>query len=246
VDELPGRKNLIAALIRAQKTMPNIKFDSVNPHFGNRYASFATTRDETLPYLNAEGLTITQATQVFMNVTPPVLLLVTTLAHESGEEITAGYPLPWLPEKPQVMGSAISYAKRYGWQAILAVASEEDDDDGERATVKPKESKGKTVDEAFPKTQPKPQAKIGPERQRFVRIAHAAVAAGKLPADMIASSDAIRGLLSELLAGHNGQSQVPADWIQPDKMGAVEWQKAADKLAAQSGVTDPLDQPATK
>jgi hypothetical protein len=55
------------------------------------------------------------------------LLLVTRLGHTSGQEIKSVYPIPY-SDKPHVMGSALTYAKRYSWAAICGIAAEEDDD----------------------------------------------------------------------------------------------------------------------
>ena len=63
--------------------------------------------------------------------------LVTQIVHASGEFIEDG-GVPLLCENkanPQKMGSAITYARRYGLCAMLGISGEEDDD-GQRATPK--------------------------------------------------------------------------------------------------------------
>ncbi len=65
------------------------------------------------------------------------LCLVTTLRHVSGNTIEGMLPLePAKPRDPQSMGSAITYARRYAYMAILGIAAE--DDDGNAASRKPK------------------------------------------------------------------------------------------------------------
>jgi hypothetical protein len=53
--------------------------------------------------------------------------LVTRLAHSSGQFIESTYPLP-IVDRPHIMGSAITYARRYSWAAICGIAAEEDED----------------------------------------------------------------------------------------------------------------------
>jgi hypothetical protein len=61
-----------------------------------------------------------------------VLILVTTLAHSSGEFVIGEYPVIPVKNDPQGYGSAITYARRYALSAMLSVAAE--DDDGEAAS----------------------------------------------------------------------------------------------------------------
>src|SRR3546814_8340859 len=104
--------------------MQNASKSAINPHFGKKYADFAAIRDVSTPVLAKNGLTITQFTTLQDNA----LSLVMRLLHESGQWIEGDYPLPNVPEKPQVMGSAITYARRYCWSAACGIAGEEDDD----------------------------------------------------------------------------------------------------------------------
>jgi hypothetical protein len=50
--------------------------------------------------------------------------------HSSGQWIESAYPIIF-NERPHVMGSAITYAKRYSWSAITGIAAEVDDDGNE-------------------------------------------------------------------------------------------------------------------
>lgn len=64
----------------------------------------------------------------------------TLLLHESGEFLGSDTEIVCAKQNdPQALGSAISYARRYGLQALLGLAAE--DDDGEKAMVRqPKEA----------------------------------------------------------------------------------------------------------
>ena len=55
----------------------------------------------------------------------------TILMHESGEWISNKLLLACKKQDPQAMGSAITYARRYSYQSVLGIPSE--DDDGEKS-----------------------------------------------------------------------------------------------------------------
>jgi hypothetical protein len=112
--------------------MKNAPLNKVNPHFKSRYADLAAIRDATIPALSKHGLAIAQ----YMRHTDGVLVLVTRLMHESGEALEGEYPLPAAADKPQVMGSALTYGKRYSWASMVGISAD-DDDDGNAASAKP-------------------------------------------------------------------------------------------------------------
>ena len=115
---------LAEALSKAQGEMKNAVLNKINPHFKSKYADLAAVREATLPALTKHGLAITQCTVM----RDGALILLTILWHPSGEQITSEYPLPNVPDKPQIMGSATTYARRYCWAAMCGIASDEDDD----------------------------------------------------------------------------------------------------------------------
>lgn len=113
-----------AALCKAQGQMEGAKFDKANPHFKNRYASLASVIEATRKPLADNGLAVTQTQEI----RDGGMVCVTTLRHSSGQWIGSEYPLP-MGVRPQELGSALTYARRYCWSAICGVASYEDDDD---------------------------------------------------------------------------------------------------------------------
>jgi len=119
---------LAPALAKAQAEMTNATLNKVNPHFRSKYADLAGIRDTVTPVLSKHGLSIVQ----FTSLTNIGFCLVTRLLHESGQYIEGQYPLPELLDKPQAMGSAVTYARRYTLSAMCGIAAEEDDD-GEAA-----------------------------------------------------------------------------------------------------------------
>ena len=119
-----GLTNLAPALVKAQSEMKNASLNKTNPHFKSRYADLAEIRDTVTPALTSNGLAVLQFTQLTSNG----FFLVTRLLHKSGEFIDSRFPLPENVDKPQQMGSAITYARRYMLAAICGITAEEDDD----------------------------------------------------------------------------------------------------------------------
>lgn len=60
------------------------------------------------------------------------MILAWSLLHESGEERSGEWPLGPVNQKPQSLGSAITYGRRYSFTAATNIVLE-DDDDGQRA-----------------------------------------------------------------------------------------------------------------
>jgi hypothetical protein len=117
------------ALVAAQKNMSNAAKGSNNPFFKSKYADLNAIREAVLPVLNENGISVLQLTGTNFNGKPVV---TTTLLHESGEYISAETEIVVSKQNdPQAQGSAISYARRYGLQAMVCIGAE--DDDGEKA-----------------------------------------------------------------------------------------------------------------
>ena len=76
---------LAAALSKAQADITGALKDSSNPFFKSKYADLASCWDACRKQLAANGLSVIQTTQM----TEQGLMLVTTLAHSSGEWIAA-------------------------------------------------------------------------------------------------------------------------------------------------------------
>ena len=117
---------LAAALATAQGEMENAVMDAANPHFRSKYATLASIRNATIPALAKNGLALIQATEL----TTAEMLLTTRLVHASGQWLESVYPIP-IVDKPHIMGSALTYARRYSWAALIGIAAEEDDDGNE-------------------------------------------------------------------------------------------------------------------
>lgn len=114
-----------AAMAAAQAEMKNAAFDKENPHFKSRYATLAAVRDTVAPVLSKHGLSVVQTT----DFDGGAWLVQTRIIHTSGQWIESVYP--FAIDKPQQMGSALTYARRYSLSMICGIASEEDDDGNE-------------------------------------------------------------------------------------------------------------------
>lgn len=120
---------LSGALAKAQAAMTSVPFDKVNPHFRSKYASLAAVIDTIRKPLADNGLSYTQATEIRGDG----LVLVTTLRHATGQWVASEYPLP-SAGKPQELGSALTYARRYSLSSLACIAADDDDDaEGARA-----------------------------------------------------------------------------------------------------------------
>jgi len=115
--------DLSAALVKAQAGLKSVAFDKTNPHYKNKYASLPAVIEAVRKPLADNGLAVTQTTEV----RDGIFLLVTTLRHASGQWVAGEYLLPQV-SRPQEMGSAITYAKRYALSAMVCVAADDDDD----------------------------------------------------------------------------------------------------------------------
>lgn len=114
------------ALAKAQGQMKNAAFDASNPHFKSKYASLASIMDACRAALSANGIAILQGTSVGSDSNR--VHVTTLLAHISGEFIKETLSLKPARDDAQSIGSAITYARRYGLSALVGIIGDEDDD----------------------------------------------------------------------------------------------------------------------
>jgi|SRR5688572_12427277 len=116
---------LAGALAKAQAEIQNPKFDSVNPHFRNKFASLAAVRNAIVPVFAKHGLSIVQD----LTVADASIHCTTIILHSSGQTMRFGpLPMPVMKPDAQGFGSAATYARRYSMLSIAGVAGEPDDD----------------------------------------------------------------------------------------------------------------------
>jgi ERF superfamily len=130
---------LAAALAKAQGGMENAAMNRTNPHFKSRYADLASVLDAIRKPLSENGLAITQS----MEIREGGMVLRTVMIHTSGQWLASEYPLP-ATARPQEMGSAQTYARRYSLAALVCNSADEDDDANGAETGKQRiESRGR-------------------------------------------------------------------------------------------------------
>lgn len=117
-------KTIASALAAAQAEMGKALKQSSNPHFKSKYADLSSVMDACLPALNANGIAVVQTlTETEMGSRA----MVTVLIHESGEKVECPIPLILGKNDMQGLGSAITYARRYGLMSLAGIAPEDDD-----------------------------------------------------------------------------------------------------------------------
>lgn len=139
---------LAEALARAQASLHAAEKDGFNPHFKSKYASLTAVWAACREPLSQNGLSVVQ----IFRPGDGGWEIVTKLLHASGESIESVLPVPMGDGKPQAIGSAISYMRRYALAALVGVVA--DDDDAEAANI--------PQAPPVPKPPPKPSAKRNP------------------------------------------------------------------------------------
>jgi hypothetical protein len=127
-DEL---NELFTALAKAQGQFLKIVKDrtvnveSTRGSYSYRYANLADVIEKCKGPLSANGLLVQHTIEASEG---GQILLRTWLGHSSGQYTTSIYPVVPVQATPQGFGSALTYAQRYCYCAIIGVAADDDDD----------------------------------------------------------------------------------------------------------------------
>jgi len=126
------------ALLKAQKEMEGAKKDANNPFFKSKYADYNAVLEACKGPLNNNGISILQPHRIDnLSDGKSFMVVETILLHESGEFIAGETKVEVAKiNDPQALGSAQSYARRYGLQSILSLPSEDDDGESAMKTVR--------------------------------------------------------------------------------------------------------------
>lgn len=129
---------LAQALLLAQSEMQGPKKTAKNTHFKSTYATLEDVLDACVPVLNKHGIVLTQG---MVQTDAGSWTVATTLIHApSDEHKSFSIPVILGKEDMQGLGSAITYARRYGALMACGVAPEDDDGNATRAAPKPNPS----------------------------------------------------------------------------------------------------------
>lgn len=125
-------KNLSKALLTAQKAMGGATKGSANPFFKSRYADYGAVLEAVKDPLNDAGIAVLQPHTSDASGD----FVVTMLLHgDTGEFISSSTKVVCAKQNdPQALGSAITYARRFGLESMLSLPRE--DDDGNAASGK--------------------------------------------------------------------------------------------------------------
>ena len=129
---------LINALIKAQQEIDHVIQDAQNPFFKSDYASLKEVIDSVKKPLNNNGIYLQQVSHDCEKGA-----CIETIFYGYGGKLSSGkVTIPANKHDSQAYGSALSYAKRYSLLMACGVATQKEDDDGEKAMQrnKPKPS----------------------------------------------------------------------------------------------------------
>ena len=158
-------KNIYKALADFQQEVPVILKDTSG--YGYKYADLPAIFEVINPLLKKNGLGFYQAVDVYDGRTDTVVhtfpVITTVIFHiESGEKISSDTPIPQGVSLKgmndfQVLGSAITYIKRYALSSLLGLVTDKDTDasgeqvvdgfTGKKETTKDYQTKNKVAKE---------------------------------------------------------------------------------------------------
>jgi len=115
---------LTKALVIMQGQLKPVARDAVNPFFKSRYTTLDSIWGNCRPCLVANELAISQTIGTYDGK----MSLETILFHSSGQYIGNSFELPCKIDNMQMLGSAITYARRYAISGLLGIVADEDDD----------------------------------------------------------------------------------------------------------------------
>lgn len=119
------QRSIYDRLAKAWGSIKNPDLDSVNPHFGNKYASLKATEDVIRQACAPQGLVYRQ---LLLKNEEGGRDFHSFIISEDGEVLECSvFPIE-VPPNPQSFGSNLTYAKRQQAQADWCIAGEEDDD----------------------------------------------------------------------------------------------------------------------
>lgn len=169
---------IAAAVIAAQGELGAAKKTADNPFFKSKYADLASVVETARPVLTRHGLGVVQSA----DCDGELAVVETMLVHTSGEWFKSRTVLKPTKADPQGMGSAVTYARRYAYMAIIGMAAE--DDDGNAAS-QPVNRQAPAVSRPHNRTN-----EVQMEAKRKAYFAQAA----KMGVDGDAAKDAVKGM----------------------------------------------------
>jgi hypothetical protein len=134
----------IKALVSAQKAMGAVIKNANNPHLKSKYADLGSVLDACQTALHDNGFAVMQP----CGKDDQGQFVETLLAHESGDSFSSRVYLVIGKNDMQGVGSAITYARRYGLLGMAGLAPEDDDGEATKAPKQPRQEPTPAVDDA--------------------------------------------------------------------------------------------------
>lgn len=183
------------ALPKAQAAMGEVFKKATNPAFRSKYADLSSVVDAVVPAFNESGVTLLQPS----SFDGEFVRVATMLLHESGQWVRC--TLAIRPSKPDAhgIGSAVTYARRYGLQAMSGVAPE--DDDGNAASG-PREARQAPQRD----TVGRPRLSSAEAKRQGLHDAF------KADLESVTDPDVLDTWIAQMLPKH--KSQVPLSWLE--------------------------------
>lgn len=145
---------IFPALVSAWAEIDTAVKDASNPFFNSVYADLPSVMGAIKPHFVKNNLAMLQpASRLDSQV-----LISTIIVHSSGQWIASDFAISAVDSKPQSIGSAITYARRYAASSITGVVSDKDDD-GNAASG----TQNKTQPQPTQRPLPKPENKQAPK-----------------------------------------------------------------------------------
>jgi hypothetical protein len=119
-------KELAASLCKAQDAMGGAVKSKANPFFKSNYADLSAIIQAIKEPFAKNGLSYAQ----FPIENEGRIGIETILMHNSGEWLSQSFTVQLTKQDAQGAGSAITYCRRYGLQAVAGIPSEDDDGNG--------------------------------------------------------------------------------------------------------------------
>ena len=150
----PETNVIFPALLKVWEKLDAVKKDLKNEHFKNQYADINSVIETIKPVFIENGLILMQPAAVGVENIRQVTIETIILHPESGQFVSNTYSLEAGDSKPQSVGSATTYARRYPLASLIGLQSEIDDD-GNAASgrgTQQQQRKQTTAPTAAPKT----------------------------------------------------------------------------------------------
>lgn len=127
---MQAHPDFVKPFLAAQTAIKGALKESKNDFFKNRYADLESVIEAVKAPLAANGFCFSQG------VSDDCTRMITTIIHVSGHAMSSSVPLILAKQDMQTVGSAITYARRYGLAAACGVP--QIDDDAESTMERPK------------------------------------------------------------------------------------------------------------